>query len=315
MKVWRDRLTQFLFPIESDSWLSVLRFGLGLQVVLYGFSLRQDWNYLFAANGKGLITRNLSEALLSLESPFIPRLGWIIEFGTRLGLDEEKVLSAAWFVLLFAGVGLLLGFFCRSSAILAWFLHLSTAKSGDFVSYGVDNFMTIGLFYLMLSPLPDRYSLDALFRKSEPKAPQLLGFYRRVLQLHLCLIYFFGGLTKCLGGGWWDGSNIWRALTRPPFDVLPPEILVHGKLFFPLAGALICLLEASYPFLVWSRTTRLPSLLAICLMHLMIGLAMGMYLFALVMIVLNLAAFGPEFSFRLEKILPGWLKKDLARTG
>jgi hypothetical protein len=315
MKVWRDRLTQFLFPIESDSWLSVLRFGLGLQVVLYGFSLRQDWNYLFAANGKGLITRNLSEALLSLESPFIPRLGWIIEFGTRLGLDEEKVLSAAWFVLLFAGAGLLLGFFCRSSAILAWFLHLSTAKSGDFLSYGVDNFMTIGLFYLMLSPLPDRYSLDALFRKSEPKAPQLLGFYRRVLQLHLCLIYFFGGLTKCLGSGWWDGSNVWRALTRPPFDVLPPEILVHGKFFFLLAGAFVCLLEASYPFLVWSRRTRLPSLLAICLMHLMIGLAMGMYLFGLVMIVLNLAAFGPEFSFRLEKILPGGLKKDLARTG
>jgi hypothetical protein len=315
MKVWRDRLTQFLFPIESDSWLSVLRFGLGLQVVLYGFSLRQDWNYLFAANGKGLITRNLSEALLSLESPFIPRLGWIIEFGTRLGLDEEKVLSAAWFILLFAGAGLLLGFFCRSSAILAWFLYLSTAKSGDFVSYGVDNFMTIGLFYLMLSPLPDRYSLDALFRKSEPKAPQLLGFYRRVLQLHLCLIYFFGGLTKCLGSGWWDGSNVWRALTRPPFDVLPPEILVHGKFFFLLAGALICLLEVSYPFLVWRRRTRLPLVLAICLMHLMIGLAMGMYLFALVMIVLNLAAFGPEFSFRLEKILPGWLKKGLARTG
>jgi hypothetical protein len=315
MKIWRDRLTQFLFPIESDNWLSVLRFGLGLQVVLYGFSLRQDWNYLFAANGKGLITRNLSEALLSLESPFIPRLGWIIEVGTRLGLDEAKVLAAAWFVLVLAGLGLLLGFFCRSSAILAWFLHLCTAKSGDFVSYGVDNFMTIGLFYLMLSPLPDRYSLDARLRKSQPKAQQLLGFYRRVLQLHLCLIYFFGGLTKCLGSGWWDGSNIWRALTRPPFDVLRPEILVHGKLFFPLAGPFICLLEVSYPFLVWGRRTRLPSLLAICLMHLMIGLAMGMYLFALVMVVLNLAAFGPEFSFRLEKISPGWLKKGLARTG
>jgi hypothetical protein len=175
--------------------------------------------------------------------------------------------------------------------------------------------MTIGLFYLMLSPLPDRYSLDARLRKSQPKPQQLLGFYRRVLQLHLCLIYFFGGLTKCLGSGWWDGSNIWRALTRPPFDVLRPEILVHGKLFFPVVGAFVCLLEVSYPFLVWSRRTRLPSLLAICLMHLMIGLAMGMYLFALVMIVLNLAAFGPQFSFRLEKLVPGWLKMGSARTG
>jgi len=102
---------------------------------------------------------------------------------------------------------------------------------------------------------------------------------------------------------------------RPPFDVLPPEVLVHGEFFFPLAGALICLLEASYPFLVWSRRTRLPALLAICLMHVMIGLAMGMYLFALVMIVLNLAAFGPEFSFRLERIVFAWLKKRPASTG
>jgi hypothetical protein len=42
---------------------------------------------------------------------------------------------------------------------------------------------------------------------------------------------------------------------------------------------------------------------------------MGMYLFALVMIVLNLAAFGPEFSFRLERMVSGWLKKGLASTG
>jgi len=159
--------------------------------------------------------------------------------------------------------------------------------------------MTMALFYLMLSPLPDPYSLDYRLVKIRAKDPQLLGFWRRVLQVHLCFVYFFGGLAKLLGSGWWNGSNLWRALTRPPFDVLPPEVLVHGEFFFPLVGALICLLEASYPFLVWSRRTRLPALLAICLMHLMIGLGMGMYLFALVMIVLNLAAFGPEFRFRL----------------
>jgi hypothetical protein len=31
-------------------------------------------------------------------------------------------------------------------------------------------------------------------------------------------------------------------------------------------------------------------------MHVAIGLTMGMYLFALIMIVLNLAAFGPDFG-------------------
>jgi hypothetical protein len=240
----------------------------------------------------------------------------LVTIGSAVGLSERGVLFLSWWFLVCAAAGLLAGFLSRSSAIIAWFIHLCVAKSGGLVAYGIDNFMTIGLFYLMGSPLPDRWSLDwRRGGKAQAKDPRLSGFLRRVLQIHLCIIYFTSGIAKCLGSDWWNGSNLWRALTRPPFDVLPPEVLVHGEFFFPPVGALICLLEASYPFLVWSRRTRLPALLAICLMHLMIGLGMGMYLFALVMIVLNLAAFGPEFSFRLERKVFAWLKKSPASTG
>jgi hypothetical protein len=293
LSAWRERLIDFFFPAESDTWLAVLRIGLGLQIVLYALSLRDDWNYLLAGTGHGLISRNLGEAILSLESHLVPRLGWLVALGTRVGLREETVLSVAWICLLGSGCGLLMGLASRFSAILAWFLHLCAAKSGGFVSYGVDNFMTIGLFYLMLSPLPDRYSLDSRLRKARPNDPQLLGFWRRVLQLHLCLIYFFSGLTKCLGSGWWDGSNIWRALIRPPFNIIDPEILVRWNYLFPVAGIFICLLEIGYPFLIWNGKTRKVWLICICAMHAGIGLAMGMYLFALVMIILNVAAFGP----------------------
>ena len=317
METWRERILQFLFPAGSDTWLAILRLGLGLQVILYALSLLNDWNYLFAATGSGLVSRNLGEAILSLESPFVPRLGWLIALGAHVGLGEETVLSAAWICLLAAGCGLLAGLFCRCSAILAWFLHLCAAKSGAFVSYGVDNFMTIGLFYLMLSPLPDRYSLDRRWRKFRPRdrqwsrrapgnmdgravrpsererASQLLGFYRRVLQVHMCLIYFFGGITKCLGSGWWNGANIWRALTRPPFNIVPPEILVRWKYFLPVLGISICLIETGYPVFIWLKKTRLIWLICVLGMHIAIGLTMGMYLFALVMIILNAAAFGP----------------------
>ena len=166
--------------------------------------------------------------------------------------------------------------------------------SGAFVSYSVDDFMTIGLFYLMLSPLPDGRSFDCLRRTVWPRYPWALGLLRRVLQLHLWLIYFFSGLAKCLGAGWWNGENLWRALTRPPFDVVSADILVRFKLFFPAAGIAICLLETAYPILVWWRRTRTAWLSAIVLMHAAIGLMMGMYLFAMVMIVLNLAAFGVD---------------------
>jgi hypothetical protein len=294
MQTSRERLLEFLFPAETDNWLAVLRVGLGSQVVLYSLSLRNDWNYLLSGTTSGLVTRNLAESLLSLESRFVPRLGWLVALGAHVGLHEETVVSVAWICLLVAGCGLLVGLACRYSAVLAWFLHLCAAKSGGFVSYGVDNFMTIGLFYLMLSPLPDRYALDWRLREVRPKNPQLLGFWRRVLQLHLCIIYFFSGLTKCLGSGWWDGSNVWRALIRPPFNVIDPEILVRWRYLFPVAGIFVCLLEIGYPFFIWHSKTRKIWLIGICVIHAGIGLTMGMYLFAFIMIVLNVAAFGPN---------------------
>jgi hypothetical protein len=293
MTQWKERLRVFLFPPETDRWLGLLRIGLGLQVLFYALSLRSDWNYLFAEPGEGLIGRALPEALLSTESPLIPRLGWLVMLTARTGFSESTALSIVWWVLLFAGCCLLIGFLSRASAILAWFVHLCAAESGGFVSYGVDNFLTIGLFYLMLSPLPDRYSLDQRWRKLPPKNPHLLGFFCRVLQVHLCLIYFFGGLAKCLGSGWWDGSNLWRALIRPPFNLIAPEMLIRLKYLFSVAGIVISLLEISYPVFIWNRKTRGIWLVAICAMHVGIGLTMGMYLFAFIMVVLNIAAFGP----------------------
>jgi len=287
------RVPELLFPVETDSWLTVLRLGLGLQVTLYALSLRTDWAYLFSGTA-----RKVAEALLSLQGHFIPSLGWFVALAARVDVPEETVLLLAWLGLFVSGCALLFGVGCRFSAIAAWFLHLCAAKSGGFLSYGMDNFMTIGLFYLMLSPLPDRLSLDWRLRDLRPKNPELLGFWRRVLQLHLCIIYFFSGLTKCLGSGWWDGSNVWRALIRPPFNVIDPEILVRWKDFLPLAGILVCLLESGYPFFIWSSRTRKIWLFGICAMHLLIGVAMGMYLFSLVMIVLNVAAFGPDLFRR-----------------
>jgi hypothetical protein len=210
------------------------------------------------------------------------------------------------------------GFFCRTAAIMAWLLHLCAAKSGSLVAYGVDNFMTTGLFYLMLAPLPDRLALDRRIWRAPAGNARLLGFFRRVLQLHLCLIYFCGGLTKCLGSGWWDGSNIWRALTRPPFDVVPAEQLLVWEGLLPVLGVSVCLVELAYPLMIWLRQTRRLWLLLVCGMHLGIGLAMGMYLFALIMIVLNVAAFGPQTDLRAVKRSSTWRGRaafDLDGTG
>jgi len=288
---------EFLFPSESDKWLAILRIGLGLQVTVYTLFLKSDWHYLFAGTGKGLVSRELGEAIISFDSPSIPKLGWLVALGSYVNVAEETVLSVAWACLLVAGCCLLRGLFCRPAARIAWFLHRCEAQSGGLLAYGADNFMTMGLFYLMLSPLPDRFSVDHRLVKIKPKDPQLLGFWRRVLQVHLCLVYFFGGLGKSLGSGWWDGSNLWRALTRPPFDIISPDILIRFKYLLPILGISIVLIELGYVFFIWMKETRFIWLGCIVGMHIAIGITMGMYLFALVMIVLNLAAFGADPGF------------------
>lgn len=290
------RLEEFFFPLRSTRWITILRVGLGLQLTIYAVSLRRDWGYLFAASNQGLINRDLTEAILNLDTSFVPRLGWLVTFGRYLGLSEEWMLSIGWLILFVAGLCLFIGFLSRAAAITGWILHLAARGSGGFISYGVDQFMTIGLFYLVIAPLPDNYSLDFLLRRKVwGDLTTRSGFHLRILQVHLCLIYFFGGLTKCLGNGWWNGMSIWRALTRPPFNLVDSSILLRWSYLLPLAGVMICLLEVGYPLFIWLKLTRGPWLIAILAMHLGIGLLMGLHLFALIMIVLNLAAFGTDY--------------------
>jgi hypothetical protein len=297
----RAAIGRFLFPADSDRWLALLRIGLAAQVILFCLSLRRDWNAVFTGEGSVFISRDLIEAILKIETPFIPQIGWFVNLGNHLHLGEQTTLSILWALLLSAGCCLLVGFFSRSAAVIAWLVHLCAAKSGDFLAYGVDNLTTIGLFYLAIAPLPDRFALD--FKLWPPRSidPARFGFHRRLLQLHLCAIYFFSGLTKCLGASWWNGASIWRALTRPPFNVIPVDWLISWKVVLPVMGITVCVLETTYPALIWPKHTRVLWLVGILTMHIAIGLSMGLLLFSLIMVVLNVAAFGPESWTMFER--------------
>ena len=216
----------------------------------------------------------------------------MIAVGRNLNMSERTVLTVAWVALLSAGCLLLLGLFSRPAAIIAWFVHLCAGESGGLLAYGADNFMTTALFYLMLSPLPGRYSFDHWVAKPKPNNPQALGFWEASVAgaSVLCL------LLLAMAGG--TALIFWRSL---PFNLVPPDLLVQFKYALSLLGISICLLEVSYPIFIWLKRTRWIWLGCILAMHAAIGLTMGLYLFALVMIVMNLAAFAvPSTGRRAE---------------
>ena len=210
----------FLFRPETDKWLCVLRIGLGLQVAVYALFLRSDWHYLFASTGRGLVSRKLGEAITSFDSPLIPKLGWLVALGGYAHIGEDAVLSIAWACLLCMGLFLLLGLFSRPAAIIAWFLHLCAAESGGLFAYGVDNFMTTGLFYLMLSPLPDRYSLDHWLLKVATKRSTSFGFlaprFAGAYVLHL-LYRRLGEMSGQRLVGWFQSLAIADPSTFQPY--------------------------------------------------------------------------------------------------
>src|ERR1043166_6922134 len=99
----KNKVRGFLLAPQSSIWLAALRIGLGLEIFLYAVSLRGDWLEIFGES-HGLIRRDLTEAILSADSPFIPRVGWIVDAGAHIGLSETAVLWSIWIILVVAAL-------------------------------------------------------------------------------------------------------------------------------------------------------------------------------------------------------------------
>ena len=61
-----------------------------------------------ANSERGLISRELTEAILSLDSPFVPRLGWLVKLTGSIGMSEETALTVVYGLLLCSGVCLMI---------------------------------------------------------------------------------------------------------------------------------------------------------------------------------------------------------------
>jgi hypothetical protein len=112
-----------------------------------------------------------------------------------------------------------------------------------------------------------------------------------VLQLHLCVVYLSSGLEKASGRQWWDGEAVWRALMRPDLGQFDFSWLAWHPWVAKLACWGTLAVELGYAFLVWPRRTRTAMAVATLGLHAGIAVAMGLYSFSALMMVLTAAAF------------------------
>ena len=247
---------------HNPQWPALLRVGTGAVLFACFASLWPEYSRMYG--GDGLADGQLFELL----NP-APVLLDTVPSGTWWPVFIYLLLC----LLLIVGVATR----CVSGILLLLHHHLFTGLYEPF-SYGADYIASSCLLYSMLFPAGGRHALVFL----------------RVLQVHVCIIYFFAGLGKVLGSTWHNGEALWKAVTQPGFEsVVKPDLLFLGEYpwLWLIGGWLVIVLELAYPVLIWLRSTRSYMLWATVAMHLGIVLFMGLYTFSALMMVLNLSAF------------------------
>lgn len=196
---------------------------------------------------------------------------------------------------------LALGLFSRIVSVLAFLITVSYTHRLTGALFGLDQINAMLAMYLMVGPSGAAYSLDRwrLARKEDaklPPAPPSVGanLSLRLIQFHMCVIYFFAGVSKLQGPAWWEGSALWGAVANLEYQSFDMTWLANWPLTIALLTHVTVLWEISYPALVWPRLTR-PIVLALAVpLHLGIAFGLGMMTFGIIMLVANMAFISPK---------------------
>jgi hypothetical protein len=268
--VWSLDLTAFLGP---SSWLTPATAGL-LSQPPGGQSYA--WSYLYYVES--------------------PALLWPLHIGA---LAVFAMLTVGWYT--------------RVVSVLAFVITLAYCHRLTGALFGLDQVNVLIATYLMLGPAGAVWSVDrwraARRGRVQPPRPSVgANIAIRLMQLHMCVIYLFGGIGKMQGELWWNGSALWYALSLKDYQSLDMTWTVHFPAVLALLTHITLFWEVFYPVLIWPKLTRPVFLTMAVLVHLGIGMCMGMWTFGLAMIIGNLAFVYPQ---QVEAAV-GWL---IAATG
>ena len=280
-------MNTYLFnPHTSPLYLVFLRISTGIILLVSMFNLLPDFSNIYGV--KGIVDPELLALKKSYSLPSIHTLVETIQSYT--GLEQDFILTGILVFYLILCILLVLGLFTKPAALLLLLLHGSIFTSLPQFSYGFDYFCTIALFYCLIFPTHRYTSLDKILFNLKPST--WVSFCLRILQIHICLVYFFGGLGKIVGHTWRNGEALWKTVHLPYFDnALNFDALGNYPWLWIIGGWAICLIEILHPVFIHLKKTRTTMLSLIILLHLSIALILNLYLFSAIMIAFNITAY------------------------
>lgn len=285
----RIAMLRFWTAPASARPLAIFRLGVAGVLMVQALSLAGNIDELYGPEAlvrAEVIDRPDGESSIH---PFSPRLRMLDKLLVPIGLTAAATARLTFLIYLAMLTCLLIGWQTRLCAIAAWLTHLALNNAATATIYGVDMFAHISLFYCAVFPVGAAFSLDAAGRPDLPTAMNRLGL--RVLQLHLCVVYFSSAIEKATGPQWWNGEAIWRAVTLPELATIDMTWLAGVPWLAVFVGWSTLAVEAGYAVFIWPQRTRVLMALSTIGMHVGIGAVMGLVSFSALMVVLTGAAF------------------------
>lgn len=228
--------------------------------------------------------------------------------------DAVRVLGG---ITLVGAILLTVGLATPLAAVVSLLGLVCAANRAPLNTFGLDDTLGLLLIGLAVGPCGSRLSLDAkLFGGAEEgrgAASVRANVALRLIQVHLCVVYFFSGCGKLFGASWWEGTALWGAAANVQYRTLDLTWLARHPLVVNAITLATLFWEVAYAALIWPRLTRPVFLAMAALVHLGIGLTMGMMEFGVAMIVANLA-FVPAATWRRLLADPLRVPRPSSRT-
>ncbi|MFK8113693.1 MAG: HTTM domain-containing protein [Rubripirellula sp.] len=299
---------QFWFTPRLPHTMSVIRIVTGVMLLYSHLVLATDLGSFLGNNAwmNNEVARGLHDGAFGFTDYGRSYL-WSIENPLLLWVHHG--------VTLFVTACFAVGFLTRFTAPAAWFLQLMYLHRLTGALFGFDQIVTYSAMYLMFAPCGSSLSIDAWLRRRLgtrlegnrklrwmfPAATPSVSanILTRVFQIHLCVIYLFGGLAKARGESWWNGTAVWYSVGNYEYQSLDMTWIANYPKFFSAMTHATLFWEIFYCALVWPKRTRPIALGIAVAVHAGIAGFLGMITFGLMMIAANMVFVTPEFLLRI----------------
>lgn len=192
------------------------------------------------------------------------------------------------------GIALLfcLGVCTRVTSVLSFLITISYSHRVPVANFGLDQILGMLCLYLAIGPSGAAFSLDSWWRNRRRKNRGLQAEIRRsghcrmalrLIQIHICIIYFWAGFAKLKGDSWWTGEALWQVIANQEYQTTDLTWMAWVPWLPYLVAHITVAWEVFFCVLVWNRHWRPLMLLVGTGMHFGIGAFLGMWTFGLIM--------------------------------